>query len=230
LKRRRIHRPHLAADLHSNAEVTRGRCGGSTEDGSPPSARVVEPSEANAGVLPPSSTMVKKAPALAWSLRLPGVCPFARERRVMEGTSGWSTLGIFADARRHATLPACAPCKSVRRWQRHPLTASLQTGEGGVSRHEVPGAIGVGAKSRTRAIATGMSGIGCPTPDLEKLRRLLRSEGDFRASPGSRLDRAPRGSGCSSGPWSCSWRHPPAEVARARAASIRSAKAARKEV
>jgi len=36
-----------------------------------------------------------------------------------------------------------------------------------------------------------------------------------------------RGSRCSGGPWSCSWRYPPAEVVRACAASCRTAKAER---
>jgi hypothetical protein len=65
----------------------------------------------------------------------------------------------------------------------------------------------------------GMSSIGCSTPDLEELRRLPRSEGNFRPVHGSRPARGFRGSGCSSGPQSCSWRHPPAEIVRARVAS-----------
>jgi hypothetical protein len=72
----------------------------------------------------------------------------------------------------------------------------------------VPGAIGVGAKSSARVIATGNAGHRfCPAPDLEQPRRLPRTEGNFRSSPGSRPDRGFRGSRCSGGPWSCSWRN-----------------------
>jgi hypothetical protein len=180
---------------------------------------------------PAQLDVVKKAPAPAWPLRLPGTCPFARERRVMEGTSGWSTLGLFAEARRHATLPSGAPCK-------------------GCSTSAAPPPLRVAPDRRGRAIATrgawsdrGWGQVsGASNRDRECRASVARpltsrtsggcfvSEGDFRASPSSRLDRALRGSRCSSGPWSCSWRYPPAEVARARAASIRPVKTARGEV
>jgi hypothetical protein len=82
-------------------------------------------------------------------------------------------------------------------------------------RHQVPGAIGVGAKSTARAIATGNVGHRIARPlTLGSFGGCLETEGDFRSSHGSRPDRGFRGSRCSSGPWSCSWRHPPAEVVR----------------
>src|SRR5690242_14695217 len=43
---------YLAADLHSNAEVTRGRCDGSTVDGSPSRRSGCRAIASNAGVLP----------------------------------------------------------------------------------------------------------------------------------------------------------------------------------
>lgn len=87
-----------------------------------------------------------------------------------------------------------------------------------------PGRSGLGRSLRREQSRRECRASVCPAPDPEGLRRLLRTEGDFRSSPGSRPGRGFRGTGCSGGPQSCSWGHPPAEVVGARAASIRPAK------
>lgn len=109
------------------------------------------------------------------------------------------------------------------------LAASLQTG--GKRRLATKGARsdrGWGEVPVTSNRDRECREFGYSTPDLEHLRRLPRSEGNFRPEHGSRPARGFRGTGCSSGPQSCSWRHPPAEIVRARAASPSPRKRSRK--
>jgi hypothetical protein len=108
----------------------------------------------------------------------------------MEGTSGWSTLGLFAEVRRHAALRRAhlASASGVGSAASSPRRS--RPVRDGVSRHQVPGANRGRGEVPARAIALGnVEHRSCSAPDLVHLRRLSRTKGNFRSSPGSRPDR-----------------------------------------
>jgi len=87
------------------------------------------------------------------------------------------------------------------------------------SRQEVPGAIKVGAKSLPGAIPVGRVEARCSsTPVPVKLWWLPDRNATFGRSRQSSQRRIPVVRDVRSGPWSCSWKHPLAEVVRAHAA------------
>jgi hypothetical protein len=93
--------------------------------------------------------MVKKAPVRAWQLRLASASRSFANALVMEGTSGWWTSDFFAEVGRRTTLAVIAAqamcCPAVPVDHR----ASPGAAAFGYPRHEVLGAIGVGAKPPT---------------------------------------------------------------------------------
>lgn len=171
----------------------------------------------------------KGAGTAVCQLRLTGMRPFVRERPCDRRHLGPVSAGHLRGYPRSTALPAGAPCKRARRWQRHFSHRVSPDRRGMASRDErCPERSGLGRSHGREQSRPRMSSIGFSTPDLEHLRRLPRSEGNFRPEHGSRPARGFRGPGCSSGPQSCSWRHPPAEIVRARAASPSTAKAVEK--
>jgi len=174
---------HLAADLHSNAEVTRGRCDGSTVDGSPSSRSGCRAIGSNAGVFPAHLDDGEKGAGSGPKASAGGHWARSHRERPCDGRH----LGLDSGGR----LRGCpAPCHPLggRSLLERPASAAPPSHRVAPDRREeascdtrCPERSGLGRSLRREQSLPGMPGIGWPGPwPWAPPAAAPKKEGDFR--------------------------------------------------
>ena len=202
---------HLAADLHSNAEVFRGAAV-ERQEGARALSIVAKPScqgpceRPSLGAVGGEKGAVLRCSPACWVV--------TAVLSVLRTAWRWKAPRVgerLASSRRWG---AARPSRDVHRASVRRAGGSVVLprrsgqGEERSSRQEVPGAIEDGAKSLPGAIPVGSAEVRCTSaPVLEERWRLPDREATLDSAWQSSQRRFPVVRDVRSGPWSCSWKH-----------------------